>query len=495
MPCLFDSEIFGSDFEDSVLTCDVSANLVHCDVLRREGAVAVAFTPPETLGREFVASRDTAFRPTALEHGPDGAIYLADMQRDVIEHPAYIPAHVKKNLNLRAGDDRGRIYRITPKSGLPPPAGSLADARPVEWVRELASPLPWRRVTAHRLLVEKKPQEVFESARAAGRHRRRTEGQGARAVDSTLVGQAVRSSASRGDAREPRRCAGERGRNRQLGSCAIAGDQGRLGGACRRSRSRACGSSQPSRSGRSKPTGGPWRLPACCARPSDPWLIKAALIGVGPDAPTILETTLADESMRERAPLIEPLARLAASFHRPLPFLDQAKPSAALIRGLAAGATEAPPGERAAWAARLEAWASRLPASESAPLFDLAAALNLPAPETLEAVLRQAAARRCRSHRTRAAAHRRRGDSGTRETDGPVACAAFGSHLRRRSAGGGRSNQAFPRSTAWRGTASVAGGPSILPFVRPSSRFWSTSGRTTKPWSPRSNAATCSFRS
>jgi putative membrane-bound dehydrogenase-like protein len=391
VPCLFDSEIFGSDFEGSVLTCDVSANLVHCDVLRREGAVAVASTPPETLGREFVASRDTAFRPTALEHGPDGAIYLADMQRDVIEHPAYIPAHVKKNLNQRAGDDRGRIYRITPKAGLPPPAGSLADARPVEWVRELASPLPWRRVTAHRLLVEKKPHQVFEPLEQRAGTEAEPKGR-VRALwilhawgklsDQVLVAAMHANHAGvRANAAEIASLVAAPSPAVKAALVALAGDP-----EARVRLLAALALGQVEADGRTRALTGLLRAT------EDPWLIKAALIGVGPDAPTVLETALADESMKERAALIEPLAHLAASFHRPLPFLDQAKPFAALIRGLAAGATEAPPGERAAWAARLEAWASRLPTSEAAPLFDLAAALNIPAPETLEAVLRQAAA-------------------------------------------------------------------------------------------------------
>jgi hypothetical protein len=39
------------------------------------------------------------------------------MQLDVIEHPDYIPEKVKGKLNRRAGENRGRIYRITPKGG------------------------------------------------------------------------------------------------------------------------------------------------------------------------------------------------------------------------------------------------------------------------------------------------------------------------------------------------------------------------------------------
>ena len=44
----------------------------------------------------------------------NGALYLIDMQRDVIEHPDYIPQPVKEKLNLRAGEDRGLSEAVSP---------------------------------------------------------------------------------------------------------------------------------------------------------------------------------------------------------------------------------------------------------------------------------------------------------------------------------------------------------------------------------------------
>ena len=49
-----------------------------------------------------------------LRTGPDGALWVADMYRAVIEHPEYIPVDWQKRLNVRAGDDMGRIYRVYP---------------------------------------------------------------------------------------------------------------------------------------------------------------------------------------------------------------------------------------------------------------------------------------------------------------------------------------------------------------------------------------------
>jgi putative membrane-bound dehydrogenase-like protein len=136
---------YPGDLPGSVLVCDVVGNLVHRDVLSEIGPLFVARRSPAETHREFFASRDNACRPIGVELGPDGALYLIDMQRDVIEHPDYIPAKVKEKLNLRAGEDRGRIYRITPKNGLPSVKPRLGHVLSGELVRHLGHSNQWWR--------------------------------------------------------------------------------------------------------------------------------------------------------------------------------------------------------------------------------------------------------------------------------------------------------------------------------------------------------------
>ncbi len=146
---------YPGDLPGSIFVCDVVGNLVHRDVLTAAGPLFTARRSPGEQKREFFASRDRAFRPVGLELGPDGALYLIDMQRDVIEHPDYIPQKVKEKLDLRAGADRGRIYRITPQGGLPGAKPNLRHASTSELVRHLSHSNQWWRVTAQRLLVER----------------------------------------------------------------------------------------------------------------------------------------------------------------------------------------------------------------------------------------------------------------------------------------------------------------------------------------------------
>ncbi|MBM3847368.1 MAG: c-type cytochrome [Verrucomicrobia bacterium] len=141
------------DLSGSVLVCDAVSHIVHRDVILEQGSGFVATRSPSEQQSEFIASRDTACRPVGLELGPDSALYLIDMQRDVIEHPDYIPEKVKERMNLRAGENRGRIYRIAPK-GQSKQRVMLAGLSDTERVSLLGHSNQWVRVTAQRLLVE-----------------------------------------------------------------------------------------------------------------------------------------------------------------------------------------------------------------------------------------------------------------------------------------------------------------------------------------------------
>ncbi len=70
--------------------------------------------PADEKKAEFCASTDTWFRPVDFANAPDGCLYIADMYREVIEHPWSIPPSIKKYLDLNSGNDRGRIYRLAP---------------------------------------------------------------------------------------------------------------------------------------------------------------------------------------------------------------------------------------------------------------------------------------------------------------------------------------------------------------------------------------------
>src|SRR6185312_15323642 len=116
---VYRDDLLGPLFEGNSFVSEPVGNLVHREVLRREGVVYHSSRAPDEQKSEFLASFDGWFRPTMLRVGPDGALWVCDMYRMVIEHPEWIPKDWQEKLDLRAGHDRGRIYRVYPADKKP----------------------------------------------------------------------------------------------------------------------------------------------------------------------------------------------------------------------------------------------------------------------------------------------------------------------------------------------------------------------------------------
>ena len=78
--------------------CEPLTNLVHRRVLEPAGVTFVARRVEQ--GREFLASSDPAFRPVNLATGPDGALYVVDMYRELVEHPQFVPESARGSRRL-----------------------------------------------------------------------------------------------------------------------------------------------------------------------------------------------------------------------------------------------------------------------------------------------------------------------------------------------------------------------------------------------------------
>ncbi|MCR9231292.1 MAG: c-type cytochrome [bacterium] len=151
---IYRGDLFPKAFYGNSFTCEPTANLVHRDVMTPMGA-----TYDSKYGRdkvEFIASRDEWFRPVNMYNGPDGALYLCDMYRAVIEHPQFMPVELKERSDLNDGIDRGRIYRIVPKKSKINKTvyTALKDATQADLIAALSSKDSWQRETAARLIFE-----------------------------------------------------------------------------------------------------------------------------------------------------------------------------------------------------------------------------------------------------------------------------------------------------------------------------------------------------
>jgi putative membrane-bound dehydrogenase-like protein len=151
---VYEGDAYPPEYRGQVFVGDVGGNLIHRKTLRREGVDWVAERADEDT--EFIRSKDIWFRPVQFANGPDGCLYVADMYREVIEHPDSLPPIIKKHLDLTSGNDRGRIYRIVPDGFEQPMIPDLGAMESPLLAAMLDSRNAWHRTTAARLLSERR---------------------------------------------------------------------------------------------------------------------------------------------------------------------------------------------------------------------------------------------------------------------------------------------------------------------------------------------------
>jgi putative membrane-bound dehydrogenase-like protein len=143
-----------ASYHGNAFVCEPLTNLVHRRVLEPAGVTFIARRVES--GREFLASSDPAFRPVNLATGPDGALTIVDMYRELVEHPQFVPEPARGTVDFRRWHDRGRLWRVRPKSAAPRGRRpNLSQANLPELVALLGHSNGWWRMTAQRLLVER----------------------------------------------------------------------------------------------------------------------------------------------------------------------------------------------------------------------------------------------------------------------------------------------------------------------------------------------------
>ncbi|XOV93582.1 MAG: PVC-type heme-binding CxxCH protein [Bacteroidota bacterium] len=153
--------LFPSSYENVVFTAEPVHNLIHTDIINESGATFKAVNQFED--HEFLASTDSWFRPVNHYVGPDGAIYVVDYYRKIIEHPEWLSDEVINSGDLYAGVDQGRIYRIKPKGTSVPKFLDNLDLNAlttIELIDLLNNQNSWYRSHAQRLLVDRNDEEI-----------------------------------------------------------------------------------------------------------------------------------------------------------------------------------------------------------------------------------------------------------------------------------------------------------------------------------------------
>lgn len=165
----------GRSYYQNAFTPEPVHNLVHRLVVEPDGTTFKGMRAQDEQRSEFVASTDNWFRPVETRTGPDGALWIVDMYRYVIEHPRWISSNRLAQLDVRAGDQQGRIYRVRNLNDNTPPTWSdLTKFSDAELIKTLANDNGVLRDLAHRLLIERGPKEVAAITALASAGKTRT---------------------------------------------------------------------------------------------------------------------------------------------------------------------------------------------------------------------------------------------------------------------------------------------------------------------------------
>ncbi len=152
-PTLYRDELLGPEYYHNLFVCEPVHNLVEREMVTAQGSTFASRRADDEKQSEFLASEDNWCRPSMCRTGPDGALWVADMYRFVIEHPKWIPLAAQKKLDMRAGDDKGRIYRIYPEGKQPRPIARLDRLDTAALVAALDTPNGTQRDLAHQMLI------------------------------------------------------------------------------------------------------------------------------------------------------------------------------------------------------------------------------------------------------------------------------------------------------------------------------------------------------
>jgi len=170
---VYRDDLFGPAFANNSFVSEPVHNLVHREVMSADGVTFKSRRAADEQESEFLASTDNWTRPTTIQTGPDGALWMADMYRYVIEHPEWIPIEWQRKLDLRAGSDLGRIYRVYPVGRKPRSIPRLDRLDTAGLVAALDSPSGWQRDLAQQMLLWRADQSAVAPLEKMASHSKR----------------------------------------------------------------------------------------------------------------------------------------------------------------------------------------------------------------------------------------------------------------------------------------------------------------------------------
>lgn len=161
-PLIYRGEQFRNDYYGQAFVCGPEGNLVKRFTIETTEGKKVANATSE--GTEFLVSNDETFRPVNLNNGPDGAMYVVDMRRAIIQHRAFMTSYLKDLIIKNKMDSlpiTGRIFRVADSSNTVKALPNLSKLSLTEWIPLLQSTNGWQRKMAQKKLIYGKDESVI----------------------------------------------------------------------------------------------------------------------------------------------------------------------------------------------------------------------------------------------------------------------------------------------------------------------------------------------
>jgi mono/diheme cytochrome c family protein len=153
-PLIYRGDQFPEAFAENAFVCVPEANLIKRNILNFDGIKITGKQAREQV--EFLAATEEGFRPVNIFNGPDGALYIVDMHRGIIQDKAYLSPYLKNKMAREQLDTikgMGRILRVKNKNK---DLGKIPDFEGMKvekLVGLLESPNGWIRDRAQQLLI------------------------------------------------------------------------------------------------------------------------------------------------------------------------------------------------------------------------------------------------------------------------------------------------------------------------------------------------------
>ncbi len=162
-PLVYRGGSFPKEYNQNVFVCIPEANLIKRNILNFNNTETVANQAVE--GKEFIASTDEGFRPVNIFNGPDGAMYIVDMHRGIIQHKAYISQYLTEQLATKKLDtlqNAGRILKVVNKASKLHTIPDLSKATSKELVALLSHQNGWLRDRSQQILINKNDKTIVK---------------------------------------------------------------------------------------------------------------------------------------------------------------------------------------------------------------------------------------------------------------------------------------------------------------------------------------------